>query len=155
MRRRVGERIGARHDIVRCLGQLAWARWLLGDEDEARALAARGHKLLAEVTVPNGGAFLFGSQAHAAVARVLVATGAAEQGETLLHPLLTAAQRTGWREAVASSELVLGLCLEARGELERAVADAHTRRRHRRRTRDSRGRLGSARRAGSSGSRAR
>jgi len=55
------------------------------------------------------------------VARVLAATGGAEQGEALLRPVLMAAQRTGWREAVATCELVLGLCLEARGELDLAV----------------------------------
>jgi class 3 adenylate cyclase len=129
-----GERIGARNDLVRCVGQLSWARWLLGDQDEARALAARGHKLLAEATAPDGTAFLFGFAAYAAVARVLAATGAAEQGEALLSPVLTAAERSGWCEAVATSELVLGLCLEARGEIERAsetlaraasVADEH------------------------------
>ena len=129
-----GERIGARHDLVRCLSQLAWARWLLGDQDEARALAGRGHKLLDEVTVPDGTAFVFGFQAYAAVARVLAATGAAEQGEAILRPVLAAAERRGWLEAVATSELILGLCLEARGELERAsealigaasIADEH------------------------------
>ena len=119
---------------MRCVGQLSWARWLLGDQDEARALAARGHKLLAEATAPDGTVFLFGFAAYAAVARVLAATGAAEQGEALLSPVLRAAERSGWCEAVATSELVLGLCLEARGEIERAgetlaraasVADEH------------------------------
>jgi class 3 adenylate cyclase len=115
------ERIGARHDLVRCLGQLAWARLLLGGQDEARTLAARGHELLDEVTVPDGNAFVFGFQAYAAVARVLAATGAAREGEGLLRPVLAAAERSGWREAVATIELVLGLCLEARGEAERAA----------------------------------
>ena len=90
--------------------------------------------IAAEVTVPDGTAFVFGFQAYAAVARVLAASGAAKQGEALLRPVLDAAERTGWREAVATLELALGLCLEARGELERAgetlieaagVADEH------------------------------
>jgi class 3 adenylate cyclase len=129
-----GERLGSGHDLVRCLGQLAWARWLLGEQDEARALAARAQKLLAGVRVPDGTAFVFGFQAYAAVSRVLAATGAAEQGEALLRPVLGAAERAEWREAVATSELVLGLCLEARGEIDLAreafvraarVADDH------------------------------
>jgi len=129
-----GERLGSRNDLVRCLGQLGWARWLLGDRDEARALAARARTLLDEVTVPEGRAFVFGFPAYAAVTRVLAATDAAEQGEALLRPVLAAAQRTGWLEAIATSELVLGLCLEARGEIDLAgealaraarVADEH------------------------------
>jgi tetratricopeptide (TPR) repeat protein len=116
-----GERTGARFEIVRCLGQLAWARWLLGSTEEASALAARAETLLAHVSAPPGGAFLFGAHAYAAVARVLLATGSPERGEALLLPVLTAAERSGWLEAAATCELVLGLCFEARGELDRAV----------------------------------
>jgi len=104
------------------VAQLAWARWLLGDRDEARSLADRAEKLLAEVTVPTGGAFLFGMHAYAATARVHLAAGTPQGGEALLRPLLAAAERSGWREAVATTGLVLGLCVEARGELEQAVA---------------------------------
>jgi tetratricopeptide (TPR) repeat protein len=115
-----GERIGATNELTRCLAQLAWARWLLGAEDEATALATRAEKLLKAVSTPPGGAFLFGAQAYAAVARVLLATGAPQRGETLLAPVLGAAERAGWHEAAATTELVLGLCLEERGELDRA-----------------------------------
>jgi hypothetical protein len=34
--------------------------------------------------------------------------------------VLGAAERAGWHEAAATTELVLGLCLEERGELDRA-----------------------------------
>jgi class 3 adenylate cyclase/tetratricopeptide (TPR) repeat protein len=120
------ERIGRPNETVRRLSQLAWARWLLGDRAEASALAARAEKLLEQVSAPPGGAFLFGSHAYVALARVHLATGAPERGEALLRPLLGAAKRSGWREAEATTELVLGLCLEARGELEQArVALAH------------------------------
>ena len=84
-----GQKIGARNEIVRCIGQLAWARFLLGAEDEASALAARAEELLEQVT---GGAFLFGAHAYAATARVLLATGAPERGEDLLRPVLAAAR---------------------------------------------------------------
>jgi DNA-binding SARP family transcriptional activator len=126
------ERLGAPNEITRCLGQLAWARWLLGAHDEARALAARAERLLQEVSAPPGGAFLFGAHAYAAVARVHLAAGAPERGAALLLPLRAAAERSGWREAAATTELVLGMCLEALGEhdhagtlLAHAAATAH------------------------------
>ena len=45
--RRGPRRSGLANEIVRCMGQLAWARCLLGAEDEAGALAARAEELLA------------------------------------------------------------------------------------------------------------
>jgi tetratricopeptide (TPR) repeat protein len=115
-----GERTGASSETVRCLGQLAWARWLLGDKDEAQALATRGEELLGRVGAPGVGAFLFGAQAYAGTARVLLGSGAPDRGENLLRPVLEAAKTSGWREAAATSGLVLGLCLKARGELDQA-----------------------------------
>jgi ATP/maltotriose-dependent transcriptional regulator MalT len=115
-----GERIGAPNEVVRCLGQLAWARCLLGDEDEARAHAARARGLLEGVSAPKGSAFVFGAHAYAAVARVLLAIGRPEHGEELLLGVFAAATRSGWHEAAACTGLVIGLCAEARGELERA-----------------------------------
>jgi class 3 adenylate cyclase len=114
------EGIGATNDIVRCLGQLAWAHWLLGDHEKARALCTRAAEMLHRVTAPPEHAFLFGFPAYAAVARVLLASGEPEGGEALVRPLLAAAQRSGWREAEAMSALVLGLCLEARAEQHQA-----------------------------------
>jgi tetratricopeptide (TPR) repeat protein len=114
------ERIGAAKEIARCLGQLAWAHCLLGHFDEATGLCARARELLEGVSAPPGGAFVFGAHAYAAVARVLLATGRPEQGEELLLPVFSAAERSGWREAAACTELVIGLCAEATGEPERA-----------------------------------
>ena len=65
---------------------------------------------------------MFGAHAHVAIARVHLAAGEPDRGEALLGPLLVAAERSGWREAIATTALVLGLCLEARGELDEAVA---------------------------------
>ena len=45
-----------------------------------------------------------------------------DRGEALLRPILEAAERSGWRESAAITELVLGLCIEARGDHDRAVA---------------------------------
>ncbi len=115
-----GERLAAPNETVRCISQLAWARWMLGDEDEASSLTARAVELLDQVSAPEGGAFLFGGAAYAAVARVLVATGEPDRAESLLLPLHGAAERSGWREMEATTGLGLGLCFEARGELDRA-----------------------------------
>jgi tetratricopeptide (TPR) repeat protein len=114
------EENGARHALARCVGQLAWARWLLGAPDEAQSLAARAERVLEQVTAPPDRAFVFGVHAYAAIARVHLASGAPERGDALLRPLLAAVERSGWREAIAITELVVGLCAEARGELERA-----------------------------------
>jgi hypothetical protein len=65
---------------------------------------------------------VFGAHAYAAVARVFLASGAPDRGEALLRPLLAAAERSGWLEAAAITGLALGLCLEARGELDQARA---------------------------------
>jgi DNA-binding SARP family transcriptional activator len=116
------ERLRAPNEITRCLGQLAWARWLLGDRDEACSLAARAEKLLEQVSAPPRGAFLFGVHAYAAIARVHLAEGAPERGVALLLPVQEAAQRSGWREAAAATQLVLGLCMEARDERDQAGA---------------------------------
>jgi hypothetical protein len=51
---------------------------------------------------------------------VLLATGAPERGVQLVRPVLEAAERSGWRELVAMTELVLGLCHEAGNEPEQA-----------------------------------
>lgn len=114
------ERIGASNEIARCLSQLAWVRLRLGAADEARALADRAASLLGNVTAPLGAAFVFGAHAYVATARVLLATGAPERAEALLQPVVEAAQRSGWREAAATTDVALGLCLEAGGELDRA-----------------------------------
>jgi hypothetical protein len=60
--------------------------------------------------------------AYAATARVHLAAAVPRRGEALLRPVLEAAERSGWQEAAATTGLVLGLCLAARGELEQAVA---------------------------------
>ncbi len=113
---------GDRHALTRCLSQLAWARWLLGARDAARSLADRAEQLLVEVSAPSGGAFVFGTHAYVATARVHLAAGMPERGQALLRPVLAAAERSGWQEAAATTRLVLGLCLEARGELDQAFA---------------------------------
>src|SRR5205807_6847170 len=100
------EQIGARQALTRCTGELAWARWLLGAEAEARSLTDSAEQLLGQVGAPPGGAFVFGMHAYFAVARVHLATGAPVRAETLLAPLLGAAEQSGWREAVAETKVL-------------------------------------------------
>ena len=104
--------------LVRCAGQLAWARWLAGDRDRALELADLTEDLLADV----GQVFLFGVHAYTGVARVRLDAGAPSRGAARLRPVLEAAERSGWHEATATSALVLGLCLAADGELDGGVA---------------------------------
>jgi DNA-binding SARP family transcriptional activator/tetratricopeptide (TPR) repeat protein len=113
---------GARNELVRCAGQLAWARWLLGHRERALALAGMTEDLLADVESGPGQLFLFGVHAYTGVARVHLGAGAPGRGASLLRPVLEAAERSGWQEATATSALVLGLCLAADDELDAATA---------------------------------
>jgi tetratricopeptide (TPR) repeat protein len=115
-------RIGSANQTTRCLSQLAWARSLQNDAERATELAGRAQEMLDRVNTPPGRAFLFGAHAYAALARVYLVSGEPGRGEALLLPVLRAAERSGWLEAAALTELVVGLCLEARGEVERATA---------------------------------
>ena len=115
------ERIRSDNQTTRCTSQLAWARSLQGDAEQASALAGRAAELLDRVSTPPGSAFLFGAHAYAALARVYLARGEPERGQALLLPVLRASERFGWLEAATVTELVVGLCLEARGEVERAI----------------------------------
>ncbi len=51
-------------------GQLAWRASLLGAEDEQSRWPARAEELFQQVSLPEGRAFLFGTHAYAAIARV-------------------------------------------------------------------------------------
>ena len=97
-------------------------------------LAARAWQLLERVTAPAGAVFLFGAHAYTGVGRVLLATGGPERSEALRLPVRDAARRAGWWEALAASELLLGLCAEACGDRDGArpaltraaeIADEH------------------------------
>ena len=114
------EHADTRSDRYRVAGHLAWARRLTGDESGADEAATAAEDVLARMSAPPEGAFLFGFGATAALGRVHLAAGRPERAEELLSPVLVAAERSGWHEAVASAALVLGLCLEARGDHDRA-----------------------------------
>jgi tetratricopeptide (TPR) repeat protein len=110
------ERAGARNHLLRCISQLAWAYWLLGEAAHARALAMQAEAMFQQITTPPGKAYLQGAYAYMVVARVLLADGQAARASQLLAPVLIAAEACGWQEAIAHGSLVIGQCLVARGD---------------------------------------
>lgn len=111
---------------LRCAGHLAASCWRAGDRAGALAAADRAEQLLTEVSTPPGMAFLHGADAALAVAEVRLATGEAARARELASPLVAAAQRSGWRETIASGNRLLGSCRLATGD--DANAERHLRR---------------------------
>ena len=98
------ERIRSDNQTTRCTSQLAWARSLQGDAEQASALAGRAAESLDRVSTPPGSAFLFGAHAYAALARVYLARGEPERGQALLLPVLRASERLGgWKQRQSQS----------------------------------------------------
>jgi predicted ATPase/DNA-binding SARP family transcriptional activator len=110
------EAVGARAQVVRCAALLGWACWETGHLDKALSLTERAESLLAEITTPPGGAWLFGAHAQLAVARVWLASEEPERAGRLLEPLLTAAREAGWHETIATATLLTGRSRAARGD---------------------------------------
>jgi len=82
---------------------------MLGDAGGAQELADRGEELLGQVSVPAGGAWLFGAHAYLAVARVRLGAGDRERAAAIASPLLAAAERSGWRQSLTGAGLLDGL----------------------------------------------
>jgi predicted ATPase len=107
---------------LRCIGPLAWAYWLLGDREDAQALAAQAEALCQQITAPPGRAFLQGIHAYVGVAWVHLATGQAERAQQLMRPVLVAAEISGWQEAIAYASLVIGQSRLVSGDAEGAAS---------------------------------
>ncbi|MFL5867194.1 MAG: AAA family ATPase [Thermoleophilaceae bacterium] len=95
-------------EVLRCTAHLAWAAWLLEERERALALADEAEAMMREITVPPGGAWLFGSHAQLAVARVRLESGDGEAAAAIARPLADAAERVGWHEAFAAAAALLG-----------------------------------------------
>ena len=95
---------------LRCVAHLAWARWLLGEREEALSLADQAARMIAEISTPSGGAWLFGTHAQLAVALVRLEAGDLGSAAAIARPLAAAAERTGWHEAYAASARVAARC---------------------------------------------
>jgi class 3 adenylate cyclase len=102
-------------DRLRNAGHLAWAHALLGDTPGAASATHDAEQAMSRLNVPSDQAFLFGFGGIVGLARAKAALGAPEQSDALLEPLVTAARRSGWYEALAAGSLALGLCREQRG----------------------------------------
>jgi len=120
------ERASLPAQLVRCVSLLAWARSMLGEHASASVLALRADELLSQVATPPGGAWLFGAHAYLAAARAHIGCGDAHLVEALVAPIVAAARRTGWKEAIAGGSLVMGQALALLGEASAAeVALVH------------------------------
>jgi class 3 adenylate cyclase/tetratricopeptide (TPR) repeat protein len=108
-------------DRLRVLGHLAWAHTLAGDLVNAERTTLEAESILARVQLPPGGTFLFGFGAIVSLGRAQAALGRFEQARAGLEPLLAAARRAGWQEAVASAQLALGTLHAARDDTAQAV----------------------------------
>lgn len=121
------ESAGALLHLVRGAALLGWCRWRLGDHGEANRWRTRAEDLLAEVSTPPGTAYLAGSDAYLAVARIQLASGDARGARNLLLSLLDAAESHSWVESIVRGSLLTALCHRALGnsqEAERALGKA-------------------------------
>ena len=103
-------RDGAESYLVRCLSQLALARWLRGDRGQAFEALERAEAIIGAIGAPKGSAFLHGGHAYLAAARVRLSTGEPDRAQELLRPLLEAAEVFGWCEVESEAALVMGRC---------------------------------------------
>ena len=113
---------GARLHLVRAIAQLAWCSALRDDLDTGRDLAASAAAMLGDIVCPTGTSFLAGADAYLATARVRLALGDVASAAALVNPIVRDGRRSGWVEAAAVGEVVLGRCSLAIGDSEDAVA---------------------------------
>ena len=116
---KAGEQIGARNQTVRCLGQLAWARLELALRmrrscwPRAARSCSTGSPAVRSCSARTPTRPSRECYSHAAPLSV---------ARPCCAPCLPLHRAPGWREAAATAGLVVGLCLEARGELDHARA---------------------------------
>jgi class 3 adenylate cyclase/tetratricopeptide (TPR) repeat protein len=101
---------------LRCAALLADARLRSRDLAGARAAAGHAAAALALGSTPAGGAFVYGAHAVVALARVRLALGDRDRVEALAGPLLVAAERSGWLEAIADCATVMAQARLAIGD---------------------------------------
>jgi tetratricopeptide (TPR) repeat protein len=124
----LAERGDALAQRIRCSALLAEAAVLAGEADRASHHADIAERLLAEISAPEGGAWLWGGHAVVALANVRLARGDRERARVLAEPLLAPARAAAWHEVAGSAALVLGRAAsrtdEAEELLRAAIADA-------------------------------
>ncbi len=110
------ERNDARVQILSCASDLAWLRWLTGDELTARTLLERVERLLDDVRTPPGHAYLYTIGTYTSAARVALAAGEPARAEAMLSRYLRPAERSGLAYAIAEGDYLLADCADARGD---------------------------------------
>jgi class 3 adenylate cyclase/tetratricopeptide (TPR) repeat protein len=110
-----GRAASARLHLIRALAALASAEVVRGRLEGGADLAGEVETLLAEITVPPGGAWLFGWPAVTDVGLALVGLGRPERAREVVGTLLGPAEAGGWWTAASRARLVLGSALEAEG----------------------------------------
>ncbi len=101
---------------VRSLALLAYAHGEAGERARAGGYLRRAEALLATVAAPTGKAYLFGADAVFACAALRLESGEVRAAEKLLHPILEAAERSGWQEPLARGLLLVARCRRAAGD---------------------------------------
>ncbi|MGQ0607420.1 MAG: ATP-binding protein [Chloroflexota bacterium] len=101
------ERDGSAAYLVRCLGPLALARSLAGDDEESLALAERASTILQQAQSAGGRMYLHAAHVQIAIARVWLRADQPERAQQLLAPVSKAAETAGWAEFAASASLEL------------------------------------------------
>ena len=116
-----GRAASARLHLIRALAALAGAEVVRGNLGGGAARVDEAETMLAEITVPPGGAWLFGWPAVTEVGLALVGLGRPEQAREVVGALLGPAEAAGWRTAAARARLVLGSALETEGSADAAA----------------------------------
>jgi tetratricopeptide (TPR) repeat protein len=115
------ERDGSEAYILRCLGHLAVATALKGEDQRAIALGAQAEELISSLAVPAGGLYLYGADAILATARARLVLDQPERAEALLGRVQEDSEAAGWREPLADALLIGGLCRYVLGDLDEAA----------------------------------
>ena len=115
-------RVAAPMPAFRCAGLLAGAHARLGAAAEAAAAAEGAESLMAGMTFPPGGAFLYGAHAISGTARARLAGGDAWRALAIAEPALAAAGTGAWAEAEADLALAAADATAALGDGDRAGA---------------------------------
>jgi tetratricopeptide (TPR) repeat protein len=110
------DRVGSHLHTFNLVSLCAWNAHLLGDAARAQALAQQARDRASRIRTPAGSAYLYSTSALVAVARLDIAYGNVEQGEHRLTTILTAAEASGWQEAIAWVELAIAASRAARGD---------------------------------------
>ena len=111
----VAEQAGVEAYLLRCVAPLAEATG-------SPAVLARAERLLAQATIPAGGAWLLGEESYLCLARAWLKQDDAERARAVLAPLLTVADRVPWTATLAAALVLDGRALLRLGESDQARA---------------------------------